>query len=882
MRSTLLLLGALVLPSASQLSSFLPPLADTFATGGDLLPAFPTPGARDCASACLANPLCLSFNVAPVPPPAGPCGIREECWAGNASSCPSTLRLACPGGGSFTGVAFASYGLPTIVDAPCGFAATPSCDAPGVAALVAAACVGKPACELDVTLAALGGVDPCQGRVKFLAVAMAGPCGAPPPPPPGAALQCTLSGASRLYALAAMRNASYFQRLLPRNDTRVAPAVPYALNVPMGGVALGGGGLLAGAFAANLAYLTSPAQGSVDDLLFPYRARFNTTVRPPGQVWGWDGFVPGSVASALLMGAGGALRWTEHAALRSLLTGLLDGIAACVEADGFAVGFPRADTNAYRGGNNQLPSYVNSWFTHSMLEAAPVDGRALGIARGFNSWWNNCTYIPQLFPQDGSDAHAGPAPHGYDPAHGTQSTSPFSNGHMLYWLNQAGIGHSRMAMSEAGTQADVDFLQNWFQEDWWLQQLIDHNTSAIWARKWYPDVSPRSLSPSSPPPHLAPYIAPPPLPQNYEVCVLEAYLDLYALTANATYLSAVLGGWDMFRDPLSGWLFPGGSFALNENYLYPPGSFPLDFAGSWGPSTRPTGEFCPSAFWIKLNQRLHRLFPAEEAYVGEIESALLNVGIAGQAGSRGVRYFARLHGNKDPPKLRGTCCEGQSARIFGGAPEYVFSVSPSGGTVSVDLLEPATLAHVVGGVPVNISVATAWPWGSRVDVLVAPAAPLPAGALALSLRLPGWAQGGDVAVLLNGAPLMAGAPGSYALVAGLAFPVGGANLSYTLPMGLAARAYTGQTQKPPHARFAFTFGPFLLATLGPWDAGLDCILLNVSNPQAPGDWLAPAAGTAAGALPPRGSGWAVAGAQGASMVPYLFIEEEQFTAYPAF
>lgn len=464
---------------------FLPPLANTAALGGDLSPPFAVPTPAACASACASAPACLSFNVGPAPPPAGPCGIREECWEGNASSCPSTLRLACPGGAAFTGVAFASYGLPQVTAPPCGFVAAPACDAPGVAAIVAAACVGRSECAIDVTLAALGGVDPCVGHVKFLAVALKGACGTPPPLPHGD-LQCTLSGASRLYELSPAPNTSYFQRLLPRNDSRVALAVPYALDVPARGVALRGDGLLAGGFASNVAYLTSPAQGSVDDLLFPYRARFNTSSRPPGQIWGWDGFVPGSVASALLMGAGGALRWTEHGALRALLTDLLDGIAACQEGDGFAVGYPRGDTNADMGGNNQLPSYVNSWFTHGLLEAAFADGRALGIARGMNSWWNNCTYLPQLFPMDGGEDHAGPIPHGFDPASGTQSSAPFAHGHLLYWMNQAGIGHSRMAMSEAGTQADVDFLRGWFQEDWWLAALAARNKSAIWARKWYP------------------------------------------------------------------------------------------------------------------------------------------------------------------------------------------------------------------------------------------------------------------------------------------------------------------------------------------------------------------------------------------------------------
>jgi len=368
--------------------------------------------------------------------------------------------------------------------------------------------------------------------------------------------------------------------------------------------------------------------------------------------------------------------------------------------------------------------------------------------------------------------------------------------------------------------------------------------------------------------------------------VLEAYLDLYSLTGNATYLDAVLGGFAMFRDPVEGWLFPGGSFAINENYLYPPGAFPLEFDGHWGADSRPTGEFCPSAFWIKLCQRLHRLFPAEEAYVGEIERSLINVGLAGQAGARGVRYFARLHGEKDPPTVKGTCCEGQSARIFGASPEFVFSVAPGGALVSVNLLEPATLMHAVGGVGVNITVSTAWPYEARVDVLVAPAAPLPAGALDLALRLPAWAQpagGAAVQLLLNGAPLASGAPGTYALVQGLAWGAAAANVSYALPMGFSAVNYTGVTQKPPHTRAALTFGPFLLAVEGPWDAALDCVVLNVSGGGAlsPERWLVPPPGTRAGALPPPGAAFSVVGSPAARVRPYFEVDDgERFTAFP--
>ena len=55
---------------------------------------------------------------------------------------------------------------------------------------------------------------------------------------------------------------------------------------------------------------------------------------------------------------------------------------------------------------------------------------------------------------------------------------------------------------------------------------------------------------------------------NYEVTAFEALLDLYVLTGNATYATAVLNAWSMLREAF---ILPGGSFALNEGAYYPPG-----------------------------------------------------------------------------------------------------------------------------------------------------------------------------------------------------------------------------------------------------------------------------------------------------------------------
>ena len=260
-----------------------------------------------------------------------------------------------------------------------------------------------------------------------------------------------------------------------------------------------------------------------------------------------------------------------------------------------------------------------------------------------------------------------------------------------------------------------------------------------------------------------------------------------------------------------------------------------------------------------------------------MEAALINVALAGQgANGTGARYFARLHGSKDVVKAEATCCEGQSARLFGASPEFVFSVAR--GRASVDLFEPVTLsAASAASVAVSVAVDTRWSFDAAVRVTLSPAAPLPAGDFELAVRVPAWAAGGGaVAFAINGAPAGTFAAGSYAVFA-RAWAAGDA-VTFALPMELAAHAYTGETQIPPFARAAFMFGPFLLAAEGAWAADTDCIHMGPLDPASPNQWLAPDGGSP-GALPPR----FLAVAANVSFVPYYAIpSDEQFTVYPCF
>lgn len=665
-----------------------------------------------------------------------------------------------------------------------------------------------------------------------------------------------------------------YQRIMPRNDTLVTPAIARKAVIPATAVQLAGAGLLGQAFATNIQYLSSPR--NLDDLLYPYRLRFNASYDGPGRIWGWDDFVPGSVASGWMQGAGGALKWQEVPALRQALDTLVAGIAAAAQPNGFAVGYAEEDTNSDFNGDNQNPSYVQSWFLHGLLEAdAAGNPQALAIARAHSDWWNNCTYLPELYPQDSGPDHWGPAPNGYNPSAGTMSSAPFAHGHMLYWMNQAGIGHSRMAVSERGTQADVDFLANLFTEDWWLAQLAARVPQAIYARQWYPD--------------------------NYEVCTLETYADMYQLTGQQKYLDGVLGGWALFRDPTSGWMFPGGSFALNENYVYPPGSYPLEYTNGdgWGVHTRPTGEMCPSAFWIKLNQRLHSwLDPDNETFSWEIERSLYNIALPAQgANGTGVRYFAVMHKSKASPQFDGTCCEAQNTRIFGSVPEYVFSTMPGGAGVRLNLWEAGSITTptAAGGGAVTVSVATAWPYDTGATVSVSTNVSLAAGSFDLALRMPAWLAG-PIAPTVNGQPYTGGpgVPGTYLHLAGLSYPSTVTSVvSLSLPMAWNVHPYNGSTQIAGYTgrRFAYTLGPFLMAVQGPWDDTTDCIILGGGlDPMQPASWLTPvplSAAPAGGWYPPLPPGatqslrYTINGLPGYSMQPYFAVPEtELFTTYP--
>lgn len=202
----------------------------------------------------------------------------------------------------------------------------------------------------------------------------------------GPLLRCGIGGWSRQYTMTP-GDCQYWQRVRPRNDSRLVPAIQPSLTTPTGNVTLHGG-VLSAALATNIAYLLS---WNVDDLLYNFRKRAG--LPNPGHCVGWDctvDWVEGSLAGLFAMGAGGVLRWVEVPQLRTNLDALIAGIAACAEPSGYLMAF-----NESALAMDEHPDYTLSWTTHGFLEAAAAGNtQALPLIRAMISYFNNHTLLP--------------------------------------------------------------------------------------------------------------------------------------------------------------------------------------------------------------------------------------------------------------------------------------------------------------------------------------------------------------------------------------------------------------------------------------------------------------------------------------------------------
>ena len=410
---------------------------------------------------------------------------------------------------------------------------------------------------------------------------------------------------------------------------------------------------------------------------------------------------------------------------------------------------------------NEEPGYARAWLTHGLIEAG-----ISGNERAWSLLRGNADYFnhwDELLPK------------------------------LIYWWYNGHQGHiasTRTYFTEIGKPEDLLVAEKYYVCDWWMDQLKVRDVKAVWQ---YP------LS----------------CPHNYLLTGIEPYLDHYHATGDKRYLDAALGGWDLFHD---NWEHVGGSTAICESQFYPPKSYYLT-------SKDHTGETCGSSFWIKLNQRLHQLYPDQEKYMNEIEKSIYNVILACQMDDGKICYHNYMEGKKNVPvKYDNTCCEGQGTRILGSLPEYIYSTAPDG--LYINLYEPSSIGWKIDGAPVKVSMESKFPFNPHVVIKLATSKPMK---MKLRVRIPAWASN-VMAVKVNGKQFVTGKPGSYAVIDRTW--ANSDEISFDLPMDFRINRYVGADTITGHERYAIEYGPILLAAV--------CKQLPVSikhDPKKLKEWL---------------------------------------------
>ena len=469
----------------------------------------------------------------------------------------------------------------------------------------------------------------------------------------------------------------------------------------------------------------------------------------------------------------------------------MEGIAECRQPNGYIMAYPE-DTIFF----SERGAYTRAWLVHGLIEAGYAGNpKAFELLRGYSDWFNQCPYLP----------------------------------HLLRFAVQGGqgmIANTRMYFTPVGKPADIQVIQRYFQESFWMEQLAGREDRAIWQ---YPYDRPHC----------------------YLLTNLEAYMDLYRATGDPRYLHAVEGGWELYHDK---WENPGGSISIIEFVVSPPKSYMLHAE---------LEELCGNSFWAFLSQRFHLLDPEREKYVTEIEKSIYNVAMANQAGSQGFRYHALLVHGKEKPTQMNTCCEGQGTRLIGSLPEHIYSLASDG--LYVNLFEPSTIHWTEGGASLRLKMVTRFPFDREVRLQVSAARPTKAK---IRIRVPSWAAR-EMAVYVNGKVAATGEPGSYV-------PLDrdwaeGDVASFTLPAALGAVKYTGVDQIPDYARFAVSYGPILLAAMGAPEIRLR--LPNVKQPEDLLKHLKPKPGQPLHFL--------VENNPGVEFMPYWQVDKQAFNCFPA-
>lgn len=338
---------------------------------------------------------------------------------------------------------------------------------------------------------------------------------------------------------------------------------------------------------------------------------------------------------------------------------------------------------------------------------------------------------------------------------------------------QGSIAGPMVYHSPIGKPADIQTNMKYYDMDWWLEALAQGLPEAAWRF---------TLN----------------RPHNYLLTSICALFDIYKATGEEKYLNACLGAWKIYHEYFQA---PGGGISLCEHFECKPKSHKL--------TNLPNNiyETCGNVFWIDLNHRFLQLWPEKEKYAAHIEESLYNIVISAQGEDGTIRYFNQMNDGKFPTLAQNTCCEIQATAQYGMLPQYIYSIATDG--VYINLFAESAYRFKINDQELKIDMHTQFPYDKNVSLKVSTASPT---AMKLRVRVPGWLSG-DFNLKINGKKIAKAVAGTYVTLDRTWND--GDVITWELPMTWKSEQYIGSTRIKDATRYAFSYGPILMALKGP-------------------------------------------------------------------
>ena len=274
-----------------------------------------------------------------------------------------------------------------------------------------------------------------------------------------------------------------------------------------------------------------------------------------------------------------------------------------------------------------------------------------------------------------------------------------------------------------------------------------------------------------------------------QLSFVNGLLEWYRISGDKDLLTAAVNAWE---DITAKRLYITGAISYRETFH---DDFDL-------PNNNHVGETCATVTWLQFNEQLLRL-TGDARYAQEIERTAYNQLCSAQSpDGKAWTYYVGLVGTKPySTNFTGCCCLSSGPRGPVSLPTCALTTDLDG--VVVNLYDESH-AHLrlQDGNNVDITLATRFPAGEKIDININPKKPV---TFAVKLRIPSWCSNATLKLGEQTLPMTVGTDGYVAVLRNWK---AGDRLNLVLPP--TARIVAGDHNNL--GRAAICYGPLVLAT----------------------------------------------------------------------